>query len=128
MTTSSKIWLGILTFLPVVLFIVYLFLFFTVFISNIHQLEQTHHDNFPIELIQSLVVVFIPVIVASLLSLGLMIYYIVHANNNPKNDNGKKIMWIIILIFVTSIGSIVYYFVEILPSNSKAKETLKVND
>ncbi len=58
MSISNKIWLGILTFLPFVLFIVYLVLFFTVFIGNIHELEQTqHNDEFPIALIQSLFLV-----------------------------------------------------------------------
>ncbi len=129
MSTSKKIWLGILTFLPFVLFIVYLVLFFTVFIGNIHELEQTHHsDEFPIALIQSLVLVFIPIIIASILSLAIMIYYIVHANNNPNNDSGKKIMWIIILIFVSSIGCVVYYFVEILPSDNKLSDSHVVNE
>ena len=129
MSTSNKIWLGILTFLPFVLFIVYLVLFFTVFIGNIHELEQTqHNDEFPIALIQSLFLVFIPIIIASILSLAIMIYYIVHANNNPNNDSGKKIMWIIILIFVSSIGCVVYYFVEILPSHNKLSDSHIVNE
>ena len=129
MSTSKKIWLGILTFLPFIFFISYFVLFFTVFIGNIHQLEQTHHgDEFPLELIQSLFLVFIPIIIASILSLAIMIYYIVHANNNPNNDSGKKIMWIIILIFVSSIGCVVYYFVEILPSKPKFSETKSLDD
>lgn len=129
MSTSKKIWLGILTFLPFVLFIVYLVLFFTFFIGNIHHLEQTqHNDEFPVALIQSIVLVFIPIFIASILSLAIMIYYIVHANNNPNNDSGKKIMWIVILIFVSSIGCVVYYFVEILPSNNKLLDSHIVNE
>ena len=129
MSTSKQIWLGILTFLPFVLFIAYFVLFFTVFIGNIHQLENTNHgDEFPIVLIQSLALVFIPIIIASILSIAIMIYYIVHANNNPNNDSGKKIMWIIILVFVSSIGCVIYYFVEILPSKPKFPETKSIND
>ncbi len=62
------------------------------------------------------------------MSLAIMIYYIVHANNNPNNDSGKKIMWIIILIFVSSIGCVVYYFVEILPSDNKLSDSHIVNE
>ena len=123
MSTSSKVWLGILTFLPFVLVFVYFVLFFTVFLSNIHELEQRHHDEFPLELLQNLFIVFIPIIVSIIISLIVMIYYIVHANNNPDNDSGKKIMWTLILIFITSIGSLVYYFVEILPSKKNNLET-----
>ena len=123
MSSSKKIWLGILTFLPFILVIIYFTLFFSFFLGNIHQLEQTHHDEFPLELIQNIFVIFIPIFFAIITSLIIMIYYIVHANNNPNNDNGKKIMWTILLIFVTSISSLVYYFVEILPSKSKLPET-----
>lgn len=123
MSNSKKIWLGILTFLPFILVFIYFALFFTVFLGNINQLEQTHHDEFPLELIQSIFIIFIPIFLAIVISLIIMIYYIVHANNNPNNDNGKKIMWTILLIFVTSIASLVYYFVEILPSKTNLPET-----
>ncbi len=123
MSTSKKIWLGILTFLPFILVFIYFVLFFTVFFGNIHQLEQNHHDEFPIEIIRSLFIVFIPIFLSIVISLIIMIYYIVHANNNPNNDNGKKIMWTLLLIFVTSIGSLVYYFVEILPSKNKLSDS-----
>ena len=116
MSTSNKIWLGILTFLPFVLFIVYLVLFFTLFLGSIHQLEQSHHDEFPFQFISDLFIVFLPLIAAGIISLIITIYYIVHANSNVKNDTAKKIMWTIILIFVSCIGCIVYYFVEIIPS------------
>ncbi|MBT8394345.1 MAG: hypothetical protein HKO81_05415 [Flavobacteriaceae bacterium] len=116
MSSSNKVWLGILTFLPFVLFIVYLVLFFTLFLGSIHQLEQSHHDDFPIHFIRDIFIVFIPLITAIIISLILTIYYIVHANSNVKNDTAKKIMWTIILIFVSWVGCLVYYFVEILSS------------
>ena len=122
MSTSSKIWLGIFTFLPIVLFIVYLTLFFTLFLGSIHELDQSHHDEFPIKFIRDIFIVFIPLIVSGIISLIITIYYIVHANNNVNNDTAKKIMWTIILIFVSCIGSIVYYFVEIIPSTKKLEE------
>ena len=79
MSTSSKIWLGILTFLPLLLFIVYLTLFFTLFLGIIHEIDQSHHDEFPIQFIRDIFIVFIPLIVAGIISLIITIYYIVHA-------------------------------------------------
>ena len=128
MSASRKIWLGILTFLPFVLVFIYFILFFTVFLNNIHQLEQSHHDEFPLELVKSLFIVFIPIFLSIVISLIIMIYYIVHANNNPNNDSGKKIMWTLILILITSVGSLVYYFVEILPTSNKLSNSHIVND
>ncbi len=125
MSIANKIWLGILTFLPFVLFVTYLVLFFTLFLGSIHQLEQSHHDEFPIHFIRDLFIVFIPLIIAGIISLIITIYYIVHANSNIKNDTAKKIMWTIILIFVSCIGCIVYYFVEILPSDKQVSDLQK---
>lgn len=127
MSTSNKVWLGILTFLPFVFFIVYLVLFFTLFLGSIHHLEQSQHDEFPIQFIRDLFIVFIPLIISGIISLIITIYYIVHANSNKKNDTAKKIMWTIILIFVSCIGCIVYYFVEILPSD-KQVSGLHINE
>ena len=128
MSRSGKFWLGIFTFLPFVLFIVYLILFFTLFLESIHHLDKNHHDEFPIKFIRDLFIVFIPIIIAGIISLIVTIYYIVHANNNVRNDTAKKIMWTVILVFVNGIGSIVYYFEEILPSNNKLKESVTINE
>ncbi len=62
-------------------------------------------------------------ILAITIKLGVMIYYIVHASNNLKNDNNTKIMWVVLLVLVSTIASIVYYFVEILPSKESTKQT-----
>tara|TARA_R110001583_G_scaffold412_7_gene3906 strand:+ start:11104 stop:11466 length:363 start_codon:yes stop_codon:yes gene_type:complete len=114
MKTSTKFWLAIFTFLPIVLFIVFFGLFFSVFLENIAELEH-NQGEFPLEFLQSIFWIFGFVILAAISSLGIKIYYIVHTNSKPDNDTNKKIMWILLLIFTGSIGAIVYYFVEILP-------------
>ena len=114
MKSSTKFWLAFFTFLPIVFLIVFFAFFFTVFLENAIALEQ-HQNEFPIGFFQSLAW-FIPLIVLmGLTSLGIKIYYIVHTNNNTKNDTNKKIMWTLLLIFTGSIGAIVYYFIEIVP-------------
>jgi len=114
MKPSTKFWLAIFTFLPIVFLIVFFVFFFTVFLENAIALE--HHPNeFPEEFIRSLVW-FIPLIILmAITSLGIKIYYIVHTNNNTLNDTTKKIMWTLLLIFTGSVGAIVYYFIEIVP-------------
>ena len=114
MKTSTKFWLAIFTFLPIILFIVFFGLFFSVFLEKIPQLEH-NHGEFPLEFLQSIFWIFGLIILAAISSLGIKIYYIVHTNSKPDNDTNKKIMWILLLIFTGSIASIVYYFVEILP-------------
>lgn len=122
MKTSSKVWLGIFTFLPFLLFILFFIYFFTVFFQNIADLG-TYENEFPVQFLQSIFGVITFLIVAGLISLGIKIYYIVHSINNPENDSNKKIMWVLILIFAGSIASIVYYFIEILPLKPKLTES-----
>ncbi|NLP58192.1 PLDc N-terminal domain-containing protein [Lutibacter sp. B1] len=122
MRSSTKIWLGIFTFLPFILFIVFFIFFFIFFLENIIELEN-HQNEFPIEFIQSLFGIITLIIIAGLTSLGIKIYYIVHTINNPENETNKKIMWTLILVFAGIIGSVVYYFIEILPLKPKLTES-----
>jgi len=114
MKSSTKFWLAIFTFLPIVLLIVFFGLFFTIFLENIVELEQ-NNGEFPFEFLHSIFWFVLLIIVMAVISLGIKIYYIVHTNNKPDNDTNKKIMWTLLLIFTGSIGAIVYYFVEISP-------------
>ena len=114
MNSSTKFWLAIFTFLPLVFLFLFFGFFFTVFFENILELEH-NHGEFPMEFMQSLAWFIILIILMAIVSLGIKIYYIVHVNNNSKNDTNTKIMWTLLLIFVGLIGSIVYYFIEIVP-------------
>ena len=122
MKSSTKFWLSIFTFLPLVLLVLFFVFFFTVFFENIVQLEH-NQGEFPLEFMQSLLWFILLVILLAIVSLGIKIYYIVHTNNNSENDTNKKIMWTLILIFTGIVGTIIYYFIEIIPlktlNNSK---------
>jgi hypothetical protein len=114
MKSSTKFWLGLFTFLPLLLLVLFFVFFFTVFFENIIELEQ-NQGEFPFEFLQSLTWIILLIVFMGIISLGIKIYYIVHTNNNSENDTNKKIMWTLILIFTGIIGSIIYYFMEITP-------------
>ncbi len=76
---------------------------------------EHNHGEIPIAFLQSLTWFILLIVFMAIISLGIKIYYIVHTNNNPENDTNKKVMWTLILIFTGIIGSIIYYFVEIIP-------------
>jgi len=123
MKTSTKIWLGILTFLPMFLIFAYIFHIFTAFIPTAIRLENSHQEV-PIELFRSISVMILFIALAIIIKMGILIYYIVHASNNPKNENNTKIMWIVLLVLVGTISSIVYYFLEILPSKDNSNQSI----
>jgi flagellar basal body-associated protein FliL len=114
MKSSTKFWLSIFTFLPLVLLVLTFTFFFNIFFENIMELEQ-HSGEFSMEFLQSLIWFILLIVFMGIISLGVKIYYIVHTNNNSENDTNKKIMWTLILIFTGMIGSIIYYFMEITP-------------
>lgn len=120
MKKSTKVLLGILSFLPILFIIIYFVGFFTVLITQIPELEQ-NTGEIPTTFLSSIFGLLLFLILAGIIKLGLTIYYIIHASENPKNDSNKKIMWILILIFVGTIGNVVYYFLEIYPIDTAQK-------
>jgi len=114
MKPSTKTWLAIFTFLPLVLLILCFGFIFIIFVDNIAELQH-NHDKFPLEFLHSLFWFVFLLILMAIISLGIKIFYIVHVNNNEKNDTNKKVMWTLILIFIGLVGSIIYYFIEISP-------------
>lgn len=121
MSTTKKIWLGIFTFLPFLLGLVYIVYFFTFFLETIINAENNQNE-FPVEFFQSLSTIIVVVILAVIIKLAIMVYYIVHVSNNKDKDSNTKIMWIVLLVLVSSIASLVYYFVEIIPSKQSDKQ------
>lgn len=122
MKKSSKIWLGILTFIPILFIAIFFVSFFTVLITQIPELEN-NSGEFPVEFFKSIFGAILFLLLAIIIKIGLMIYYIIHASDNIKNDNTKKIMWILILAFIGTIGSVLYYFMEIYPLDDKKLDT-----
>lgn len=117
MTKSKKVWLGILTFMPIVLVVAYLVLIFGSIFLNMPQMEGYEDSSFSFRAGIGLAIVCI--LLAVVISLTLLIIYIIHVNNNPKLDSNQKLMWILIILLAQGIGHIVYYFVEIIPSGRK---------
>ena len=124
MKKSTKVWLGILTFLPVIFISVFLFLFITLFLSNIYNFEN-FENNLREDFFRSMIISFIFLVIAVIIKLGLLIYYVIHVSDNENNDSTKKIMWILILVFVGTIGGVIYYFMEILPLPSDNLERIE---
>lgn len=117
MKSSTKFWLAIFTFLPLVLLLVCFGFIITIFLDNIEELQH-NHNQFPLEFLHSIFWFIFLIILMAIASLGVKIYYIVHVNNTEGNDTNKKVIWTLILIFLGSIASVVYYFIEITPIKS----------
>jgi len=52
------------------------------------------------------------------LSLGLLIFYIIHAGTNQQISTAMKVVWIALLFFCGVIVEVIYFFMEIVPEHS----------
>lgn len=117
MSTPKKVLLGILTVLPLFLGLLYFILFFVFFINT--AADRMHDpdirpDEFPF-LLGSFVPMMVLMLVAVVIGFALMIYYLIHISNNRKFDSTQRLLWILIVIFASTIGQIVYYIMEVWP-------------
>ena len=56
-----------------------------------------------------------------LVSLGSLVFYIVHAVKNPNlQHNNLLLVWILLFIFANGIGQVIYWVVEILGNRKSA--------
>lgn len=113
MSKTGKIVLGIFSFLPLLLFLTYIVFFIGLFTSVFKETIQQQNGR-PPEFIMSnigMLMAIIPLLIV--ISLGLLIYYIVHIMNNTQIDSTERLIWIFIIIFTTMIGFPVYWYMKI---------------
>ncbi|MEL6812947.1 MAG: hypothetical protein AAFP76_16605 [Bacteroidota bacterium] len=128
MSKSRKIFLGVLTFLPMLLLVGYFLAFFFMFFQAFSETQQalTHQDEMnPMLFAGGIRIMFLFIFGMIFLNLGLLAYYIIHANKNPKFDSNQKLIWILVLLLAQGVGTIVYYFVEIVPLDPKENSHYK---
>lgn len=114
MSKQGKWILGILTFLPAVLFIVFYFSIIGFILANMHMrydhttgsYNDTHFSIFKI--VASVIGLY------AVLYIGLMIYYIRHAIRYPFKSDGDRTLWIILFIMTGYVAYIVYFLTKIL--------------
>jgi len=109
MGKSKKIWLGVLTFLPIIF--VFVYIFFAVFIVVLA--EQEGGGDVPPAFFVSFFLMFASIIIAVVLYLGIMIYYLMHASKDKSLDQNNRLVWILLLVLLNGLGNIVYWVVRI---------------
>jgi Phospholipase_D-nuclease N-terminal len=111
MSKSGKLLVGILSFLPIILLIAYMIVFFSFFITIFRHAQQ--EDVLPGMMIEHIAWIVGVALLMGFISLGLKIYFIIHAINNKAADNSERIVWILVFIFAGMIGFPVYWYMRI---------------
>jgi hypothetical protein len=115
MTQGKKIWLGILSFLPIIFTVILLVYVFTTFIPEMIRLDGLEHDDEQaISFFSNFLPFIILAILSSLLMLGLKIYFIFHAVSNEQVRKEERIVWILLFIFMGAVAFPIYWIIRIL--------------
>jgi drug/metabolite transporter (DMT)-like permease len=109
MTKGHKNILGIFTFLPAVLTLVY----FAAIILLIRDALVFKDEDMPFPILGDVLWLVILALLMGLLSFGLMFYYIIHAINNPQIDTNEKIIWVLLFILASVVSFPFYWYMRI---------------
>jgi hypothetical protein len=111
MTKSRKLLIGFLSLLPIIFLVIYMVTFFSFFITMFRNVQQP--DVMPEMIFQKIGLIFGFAMAMMFCSLGLLIYFIIHAVNNKTFDGTERIVWILIFVFAGMVGFPIYWYMRI---------------
>lgn len=108
---TQNIFLGIFTFLPFVFFPIIFIQVFS-FIINIVSASE-HSDPEPADILLGISSFLVPIILLSLLSLALLIFYIAHVATNKKMESVEQVMWVLLFVFFGIVAFPIYWLMRV---------------
>jgi uncharacterized membrane protein YfcA len=110
MSRSSKLFIGLLSFLPILLLVVLLIMIFRLIPEFI---EWDNYEPAPQEVFSAFGPVFILGLLMGLLSLGLLIFFIIHLVRNKAMDSIERVIWILVFLFAGIVGYPIYWYMRV---------------
>ena len=110
MSRTSKALIGILSFLPIILLIA---LFIMVFSLFPRFFEWENYDPAPQEVFSAFGPLFILGFGMGILSLGLLIFFIMHLIRNKTMDSTERVIWILVFLFAGRVGYPIYWYMRV---------------
>ncbi|HET9055671.1 MAG TPA: hypothetical protein VFN30_02370 [Chitinophagaceae bacterium] len=110
MSKTSKILIGFLSFVPLILSGVIITQVFLIF-PKIIQWEDYDPDLYTV--FTTFTSVFVTGLIAGLLTLALLVFFIINMMNNRKIESGERLIWVIIFLLAGAIGYPIYWYLRI---------------
>ncbi len=113
---NSKFWQGFFALAPLAGFVLILAGYAVFMLSIFGNMERMDGGEMPPgEFLGGLGFFILMVVLVVLLSLGSLVFYIVHAVKNPNlRHHNLLLVWILLFIFANGIGQLIYWVVEVL--------------
>src|SRR5688572_19117448 len=111
LSQTQKVILGLFTLLPFVLtpYVIYEVFHFVIDVVN----ESQYGEPEPSSIMSGILAFIFPILLLSVTSLTLLIFYIIHAVGNKTIDTTERLIWIIIFLFFGIIGFPIYWFMRV---------------
>ena len=113
MNSNKKALLGFLAFLPIIAGFGLFIYILTGFLPEIIRLERLGEQPDPFTVLSTMAPFIILIIISACIHLGLIIYFIIHAINNNHVKSEERIIWVLVFIFVSTIGLPIYWYLRI---------------
>ena len=110
MSRSSKLFIGILSFLPIILLLVFLFMLFGMF-PTFFQWDK--YEPAPQEVFSAFAPLFFLGFAMGILSIGLLIFFIMHLLRHKALDSTERIIWILVFLFAGIVGYPIYWYMRV---------------
>lgn len=111
---QSRFWQAFFALAPLVS-LVFIFLGYGVFLYSILSKVPHGGEPRPAEVLGGLGFLMVIIFAVVVVSLASLVFYIVHAANNPNlRENNLLLVWILLFIFASGIGQLIYWIIEIL--------------
>ena len=113
MNQGNKNRLGLLAFLPLIMSIGLLFYFLVSFVPSLLRMQQAGEAADAVGLLSRMVPVLLVTILAGLVHLAVLVYFIIHAISNQSLKAEERLMWILVFIFIGSLAFPLYWYLRL---------------
>lgn len=114
---NSKFWQAFFALAPLGCLFILLtgyFIFLLSIMGSMHGWEMAEEDA-PLAVFGGLGIFFLLLFLVVIISLGSLVFYIVHASRNPRlKHNNMLVVWILLFVFANGLGQLIYWIIEIL--------------
>ncbi len=117
---QSKFWQAFFAIAPLACLVIALVGYFIFIINLVSQGPgwDMEADGAPLAFFGGLGIFLLLIFLAVLLSLASLVFYIIHASRNPNlQQNNLLVIWILLFVFASGIGQLIYWIIEILNKN-----------
>ncbi|WP_350285373.1 hypothetical protein [uncultured Croceitalea sp.] len=114
---QNRFWQAFFAIAPIVLLFVFFIGYFVFVFSLITEIQEieAHGSVSPSFIFGRFLWLFAGVLLMVLISLGSLIFFIVHAVQNPNlKENNLLLVWILLFVFIGGLGQLLYWIIEII--------------